>query len=111
MHRGDSRRVRLRLAGYVDWFATLDGFARVVRLGIGREGAGADVVAVGADGAGDDLAGVGVLAREFGRRAESEAEEIVGDKDLAVAVGAGTDADRWDTKLPCDLRGEFAGDR
>src|SRR5580704_19555469 len=110
MHRGDSRRVRLRLAGDVDWFATLDGFARVVRLGIGREGAGADVVAVGADGAGDDFTGVGVLARKFRRRAESEAEEIVGQEDLAVAIGAGADSYRGDCQLAGDLRGELARD-
>src|SRR5580698_4103535 len=110
MHRGDSRRVRLRLAGDVDWFATLDGFAGVVRLGVGREGAGADVVAVGADGAGDDFTDVGVLARKFRRRVEGEAEEIVGHEDLAVAVGAGADADGRDLQFTGDLRGELAGD-
>src|ERR1700733_4011707 len=110
MHRGDSRRVRPRLAGDVDWFAALDGFAGVVGLRVGREGASADVVAVGADGAGDEFTGVGVLAREFRRRVEGEAEEIVGDEDLAVTVGAGTDADRWDLQFTGDLRGELAGD-
>ena len=99
-----------RLAGDVDWFGALDGFAGVVGLGVGWERAVADVVAVGADGGGDEFADVGVLAGEFRRRVEGEAEEVVDDKDLAVAVGAGADADRGDVQLASDLRGEFARD-
>ena len=94
----------------MDWFAALEGFAGVVGLGVRWEGAGADVVAVGADGAGDDFAEVGVLAREFWRRIEGEAEEIVGDENLAVAVGAGADSYCGNLQLAGDLRGEFAGD-
>ena len=90
--------------------AAFDGFAGVVGLGVGGEGAGADVVAVGADGGGDDFAEVGVLAGEFWRRVEGEAEEIVGDEDLAVAIGAGADSDCGNLQLAGDLRGELAGD-
>jgi hypothetical protein len=99
-----------QLAGDMDWLAALEGFAGMVGLGVGWEGTGADVVAVGADCGGDDFAEVCVLAGEFWRSVEGEAEEVVGDEDLAVAVGAGADSDRGDLEFAGDLRGEFAGD-
>ena len=94
----------------MDRFAALERVARVIGLGVGRECAVADVVAIGPDGAGNDFADVGVLAREFRRRVEGEAEEIVRDEDLAVAIGAGADTDRRDLELARDLRGKFARD-
>src|ERR1700761_7902137 len=110
MHR-DSRHGRWpTLAGDVDGFAALHRFAGVIGLGVGREGAGADVVAVVADGGGDDFADIGVLTSEFRRSVEGEAEKIVGDENLAVAIGAGADADGGNSQLAGDLGGEFAGD-
>ena len=41
---------------------------------------------------------------------EGEVEEVVEDEDLAVAVGAGADADGGDAGLRGDAGGEFAGD-
>src|SRR5579863_5651496 len=99
-----SRRPSARLAGDVDWFAALDRFAGVIRLGVRGECAGADVVAVSADGAGDDFADVRVLPRKFRRRVKGEAEEIMRNENLAVAVGPGADADGRDAQLARNLR-------
>ena len=54
-----------------------------------------NVVAVGGDGFGDGFSEIGVGFGE-GRLPSAEAKKIAGDKDLAVAVGSGSDAEGWD---------------
>src|SRR5258707_1363650 len=109
------RDVRSQLAlvrglanGNANRLIVLHRLARMIGLAVRREVALADVVAIAAHRVGNDFADVGVLAREFGRLVEGETEQIVDDKDLAVAVGAGADADGGDAQLAGDLRGELA---
>src|SRR5215213_5736443 len=66
---------------------------------VGREGAGAHVFGVGLYGLVDGFAHVRVLPYEArARLAEGEAEEVVRDQYLRVAVGARADAYRGDVK-------------
>src|SRR6202035_2145562 len=84
--------------------------ARMIGLIVRWEIAALHVRAIFAYCARDNLADIGVLARKFWCLLEGQAEEIVDDQDLAVAVWTGSDADGGDTQLAGDLRGEFAGD-
>jgi hypothetical protein len=68
-----------------------------------------DVFAIVFDGGADKGAGVGVAADEFGGRGEGEVEQVVKDEDLAVAIGAGSDADGGDGQLGGDGGGHLAG--
>jgi hypothetical protein len=87
----------------------LDFAGKVIALGVGGETMGGDVVAVLLEGFGEEGGAVGILAAEFCGRTEGEVEEIVEDEDLAVAVGAGADADGGDAAVGGDGGGEFAG--
>src|SRR5262249_38292302 len=57
------------------------------------------------------FADVGILAREFWRRAERHAEEVVHDENLSVAIRPGTDADRRNAQFTGNLRCQLAGQR
>src|SRR5215210_2222590 len=82
-----------------------------VRLVVGREGPVAHVLGVGLDGLVDCVADVRVLAHEArARLAEGEAEQVVRDEYLRVAVGAGTDADGRDVKRGRHLARDLARD-
>src|SRR5579859_4291128 len=90
-------------------FARLRGpLLRVERFRVGGEAAVADVVAILASSARNLFAKIDVLAGEFRRAVDAQADEIVENEYLAVAVGAGSDADGGDAKLLRDARGEFA---
>src|SRR5262249_26127265 len=80
----------------------------MIRLGIGGEAAAADVGAVIAQSVRDSLAKVRVLASEFGRLGEGKSEQIVHDKNLAVAIRTSTDADRGDAQFAGNARREIA---
>lgn len=75
-----------------------------------RERAGADFVAVLRDGAGDVGFEVGERFDEAGHGAAGDAEEVVEDEDLAVAIGTGADADRGNRDGICYFFGQAAGD-
>src|SRR5688500_14273466 len=57
---------------------------------------GPDIVDVGAPGCDDRLAQPGVLLHERRNRSLEQAEDVVAHENLAVAIGAGADADRRD---------------
>ena len=76
----------------------------------GGVGAADDFVFVGGDGGGGLGAEVGVGFDEFGFEVAGEAEEVVDDEYLAVAVGAGADADDGDVDGGGDLGAEGGGD-
>jgi hypothetical protein len=63
---------------------------------------------------GHRLEGLGSQIRktfdELARRAFSEAEHIVADKNLAITVGPGANADGRNLNVVCDVLGEFCGD-
>ena len=90
---------------------------QVIAFGVRGEGAGEDFVAEVLGGATNGRAGIGETADElrgFGRFggvcAEGEADEVVEDEDLAVTVGAGTDADGGDGDGAGDVGGDLARD-
>ena len=90
-------------------FARLRGpLLRVKRLRVGGEAAVVHVIAVLASRAGNLLAKIDVLAGEFRRAVDAQADEIVENEHLAVAIGAGADADGRDAKFLRDARSEFA---
>ena len=68
-----------------------------------------DVFAIMLDGGADERGGIGIAADKFGRRREGEADQIVEDENLAVAVGSGADADGGDGQLGGDFGSHFAG--
>src|ERR1700675_4182648 len=80
-------------------------------VGIVGKPALADVVRVCARRADDAIAEVGVWLHEFRYRAAEvtgDAEQVVDDQNLGVAVGSGADTDRGDRQLAGDLRGQVA---
>src|SRR6266851_951233 len=97
-----------RSAVDVDGFLRFCWLAGMIRLGIGGESAAANVGAVIANGVGDNFGYVCVLAGELWRLTECEAEEIVDDQDLAIAVRACSDADCRDAQLAGDTRGKIS---
>lgn len=58
------------------------------------------------DGVGD----IGLGGDEGGTEPRGEADEVVGDEDLAGAMGAAADADGWDGEGTCDFCSEVVGD-
>ncbi len=89
--------------------ASARGFGQMIALLVGGEGAALDVFAIVFDGGADQRAGVGVAADEFGRRRKGEADQIVEDENLAVAIRTGADADGGNGQLGGDGGGHFAG--
>src|SRR5712692_3400184 len=82
----------------------------IVRMfGTGKSALG-DLARVLLRGPGDLLRQVGVLLDELGRAARGQAEQVVDDQHLAVAVRPGTDADGRDAEGRGHLAGELAGD-
>ena len=81
------------------------------RLLLRGEGAGADFLGVGADGGDDDLGEVGVLLGVLRDEVGVEAEEVVPDLHLAVALRAGADADGRDVELLGDDARDVDGHR
>ena len=85
-------------------------------LGKAREAVAFRLAEKGAGGFANGRGDLRVLAREFWREPREEADEIVSDENLAVAVCAGADADSWDLQRGADALGdvgfhEFEDDR
>src|SRR3984957_20670673 len=80
----------------------------MVRLGVRRKSAAMHIVAEFGGGARNLTCQVGVLPRELRRTAESEAEEIVQDEHLAIAIGSGADTNSGDVKFFGDAGAKFA---
>ena len=81
----------------------------MVAFFVGGEGAVLYVVAIVLDGGSDLGGGVGILADKLGCGGEGEVDEVVEDKNLAVAIGTGADADGGDGELCGDGGGDFTG--
>ena len=75
----------------------------------GREGAARDILDVGAGRLADHLGQVGVLLDEARHLAVSQAEHVLPDQYLGVAVRAGADPDRRDVELGGDPLREVTG--
>src|SRR5260370_8771192 len=83
----------------------------MIRLAVRRKSAAAHIFAISADCFGNYLANIRILARELRCLVEGEAKHIVYDEDLAVAVRAGSDADRRNAQLAGNLRAKLARHR
>src|SRR2546430_588875 len=77
----------------------------------GGEGAATSVLVELARGGFDRLAEFGVLADELGDVVRIQAEDILNDEPLPVAIGSGADADRWDAQRLRHPLAERARDR
>src|SRR5213080_3634387 len=88
--------------------AALAGGVLVLR---GGEGAATHVLVERARGGFDRVAEFGVLANELGDVVRIQAENILNDEHLPVAIGSGADADRWDAQRLRHPLAERARDR
>src|SRR5439155_19522703 len=71
--------------------------------------AGFYVLAIATSGVGDDVTQVGILPDEFGNVARRQAEQVVNDEHLPIAMRPGADATRWDFERCGDLAGDRGG--
>src|SRR5439155_27146084 len=88
--------------------AALAGGVLVLR---GGEGAATHVLVELARGGLDRLAEFGVLADELGDVVRIQAEDVLDDEHLGIAVGSGADADRGDAQRLRHALAERSGDR
>lgn len=81
-----------------------------VAVFVGGEGTGFHVLAVVGKGRGHLVAEIGVPFDEAGSLAVRESEHVMRYEDLAVAVGAGADADGGDVDRPGDQGADLSRD-
>src|SRR5436309_9029304 len=93
---------------FADSMTALAGGVLVLR---GGEGAATHVLVELARGGFDRLAEFGVLADELGDVVRIQAEDILNDEHLRIAIWSGADADRGDAECLCHPLAERAGDR